>query len=164
MSKLSKFYDKKKSEEMIKKRYKNCIPSIRLSLKRIVPTEDFQILKEILRSQGWKDWHILLAIFNLVMNYRMSKLGILSNVNSMIEFGEKYPYQEENKNSIFVPLDEFTEENMKKSLELSMPASLNVYGFTLKAKKIKIDEIKQFLAEKFNYWVDDVDHEPIFDI
>ncbi|MBA7514088.1 hypothetical protein ES705_06112 [subsurface metagenome] len=164
MSKLSKFYDKNKSEMMIKKRYKNCIPSIRLTLKRIIPTENFQKLKKILRSQGWKDWHILLAFFNLVMNYKMMKLGILNNFNSMIEFGEKYPYQEEDENSIYVPLSEFTEENMNKSLEISMPATLNIYGFSMERKKINIYEIHKFLTEKFNYWIDDTEHEPIFDI
>ena len=86
------------------------------------------------------------------------------NPNSLIEFGKIYPYQEEDDNSIFVPISEFTEENMKRALEISMPATLGIYGFSMERKKMNIDEMRQFLSEKFNYWVDDVDHEPIFDI
>lgn len=61
---------------MIKNRYRNCIPAILLTLKRIVPSEEFQNLKNLLRLKGWKDWHILLAIDNLVIHYRMIKQEI----------------------------------------------------------------------------------------
>ena len=82
----------------------------------------------------------------------------------MIEFSKKYPYQEEQESSIYVPLSEFTLEQMKISLESSMPATLKIYGFSLKGKKVNRDEMKIFLAEKFNYWNDDIDHEYIFDL
>ncbi len=163
MSKLSKFYNKKISEKMIKNRYKNSIPPIRLTLKRIVPTEEFQQLKKSFRLSGWKDWHILLAFFNLVLNYRMRELGILNNINEMVEFTENFLYQEEREGSIQVPLSEFTEHNMTKSLEQSMSATLGTYGFSLEGKSLEIEEIKRFLSEKFNYWKDDVEHENIFD-
>lgn len=164
MSKLSKFYNEKKAEEQIKTRYIKCIPSIRLTLKRIIPTEKFQLIKKKLRNQGWKDWHILLALFNLAMNYRMNKLGISNNIAAMKEFYERYPYKEEKKDSIVVPLDEINEENMKSSLKISMLSTLQGYGFSLEGRKINPEEISKFLTEKFNYWEDDVDHEPIFDI
>lgn len=163
MSKLSKFYDKKKSEEMIKIRYKKCIPPIRLTLKKIVPTEKFQQLKENLRLNGWKDWHILLAFFNLVLNYRMHELGFLNNFERRAEFTNNFMYKEEKEGSIQIPLSEFTEKNMTISLEQSMLATLKIYGFSLKGKLLEIDEIKRFLSEKFNYWEDDVEHENIFD-
>ena len=63
-----------------------------------------------------------------------------------------------------MPLSEFTEENMKKSLEISMPATLNLYGFSMERKEININEIHKFLTEKFNYWIDDIEHEPIFEV
>jgi len=164
MTKLSKYYDKKKAEELIKARYTKSIPSIRKTLKRIVPTESFQLLKEKLRSQGWKDWHILLAFFNLVMNYRMEKLGISGNIVAMERFYQEYPYEEEKEDTISIPIEEITEENMKRNLQHSMMATLKGFGFSLQGKLVKPEEITEFLAEKFNYWEDDVDHDPIFDI
>ena len=163
LNKLSKFYTKEKADEMIKRRYENCIPSIRLTLKRIIPTKRFESLKISLRSLGWKDWHILMGLFNFVMNYRMKKMGILGNQDAMIKFQEVYPYKEENEQSIEVPLNEFTEENLKFGLESSMLATIYALGLSIPqntaVKKEKIYEI----LNKFNYWEDDVKHEPIFD-
>jgi hypothetical protein len=164
MKKLSKYYDKKKAKELIKARYQKSVPSIRLTLKRIVPTSSFQALKMNLRSQGWKDWHILLALFNLVMNYRMDRFGISGNIIAMEKFYQEYPYEEEKDNAIKIPLEEINEVNMKRNLQVSMLATLKGFGFSLEGKLVKPEEISDFLAEKFNYWEDDVDHEPIFDI
>ena len=150
--------------KMIEMRYKNCLPSIRLTLKRIVPTKRFQSLKNTLRSQGWKDWHILMGIFNFVMNYRMEKLEILGNQQAMIKFYETYPYQEEDEKSICTPLNEFTEENIRIALELSMLATIRAIGFDLpKNTAISKDKLRKIL-DGFNYWEDDVEHEPIFEI
>lgn len=164
LNELSKFYDKKKSKKMIKRRYKNCIPSIRLTLKQIVPTKEFQSNKESLRSQGWKDWHILMGIFNFIMNYRMDKLGILGNLQAMIQYQESYPYQEENVNSIHIPPNVITEKNIVNGLKLSMSATLNALGFsTPQNTRIQKERLLKIL-KKFNYWEDDVDHEAIFDL
>jgi len=141
---------------MIERRYKNCIPSIRLTLKRIIPTKRFQSLKNSLRSQGWKDWHILMGLFNFVMNYRMEKMGILGNKYAMIKFQETYPYQEENDEHINIPLNEFTEENLKFGLESSMPATICALGLSLpKNTAIKKEKIYEII-NKFNYWEDEV--------
>ena len=149
---------------MIERRYKNCIPSIRLTLKNIIPTKRFQSLKLSLRSQGWKDWHILMGLFNFVMNYRMEKKGILGNQHAMIKFQETYPYKEENENSISIPLNQFTEENLKFSLESSMLATICALGLSIPQNTaIKKEKIYDIL-NKFNYWEDDVEHEPIFDL
>ena len=164
MTKLSKYYDKAKAEESIKARYSKSIPSIRLTFKRIVPTKSFQLLKEKLRSQGWKDWHILLALVNLVMNYRMEKLGITGNIVAMEKFYQEYLYEEEKDNAVSIPIEEINEANMKTNLQVSMLGTLKGLGFSLERKLIKREEIADFLADKFNYWEDDIDHEPIFDI
>lgn len=149
---------------MIKRRYKNCIPSIRLTLKKMVPTKRFQSLKLSLRSQEWKDWHILMGLFNFVMNYRMEKMGILGNQYAMIKFQESYLYQEENDASIKVPLNVISEENLKFGLESSMLATMCALGLSLPQNTtIKKEKIYEIL-NKFNYWEDDVEHKPIFDL
>ena len=164
MTKLSKFYDKTKAEELIKARYTNSLPSIRKTLKRILLTDSFQQLKENLRNQGWKDWHILLAFFNLAMNHRMEKLGIIGNIAAMEKFYQDYPYEEEKEDAVSIPVEIINEENMKFNLQVSMLATLKGFGFSLEQKMVKPEEISDFLAEKFNYWEDDVEHDPIFDV
>ncbi len=162
ISKLSKFYVKAKSEEMIKNRYRNCIPAIRLTLERIVPSKEFQNLKGLLRLKGWKDWHILLAIDNLTISYRMKKLGINTIEKSKI-YSKKF-LEEEKDNAIRVPLSEFTEENMTEALQGSMLSTLKLLGFSFPERPIKIQKIESFLRNKFNYFEDDVAHDNILDI
>ncbi len=164
MKKLSKFYDRNKSGMMIRSRYRKCIPPIRLTLKRIVPTKEFQLLKENLRKLNWKDWHILMAIDNLVLNYRFNKLNLIQQFPSMEQFAREFLNKEEDEEDLVVPLEEFTEEKMEIALEFSMLATLKLFGFSLEGKSINGDELKSFLAEKFNYWNDDVEHNPIFDL
>lgn len=53
------------------------------------------------------------------------------NQYAMINFGETYLYQEENDDSLIVPLDEFTEENLKFGLESSFPANICALGLSL---------------------------------
>ena len=90
-------------------------------------------------------------------------MGIRGNMYVMKDFQEKYPYIEENENSVKIPLREFTEENLKTGLETSMLATICTLGFTIPQNSmIKKEQIYEIL-EKFNYWEDDVDHEPIFD-
>ena len=164
MNKLSKFYNKNESEKMIKRRYENCIPSIRMTLKKLVPTKKFQSIKTSLSSQGWKDWHILMGIFNFIMNYRMDKLGILGDQLSMIKFQETYTYQEENDSSIQIPMSIITEQNIKIGLDISMPATINALGFSI-PQNIRIDKDKiRKILDSYNYWEDDIDHDAIFEI
>lgn len=149
---------------MIKRRYENCIPSIRLTLKRVVPTKKFQSIKISLRSQGWKDWHILMGIFNFIMNYRMEKLGISGNKLAMIKFQETYLYQEENDRSIQIPMNIITEQNIKNGLEISMLATINALGFSI-PQNIYIEKDKiRIILDNFNYWEDDIDHDAIFEL
>lgn len=91
-------------------------------------------------------------------------MGILGNEDAMIKFQETYPYKEENENSINIPLNEFTEENLKTGLESSMLATIYALGLSIPQNTaIKKEKIYDIL-NKFNYWEDDVEHEPIFDL
>ncbi len=82
----------------------------------------------------------------------------------MAKFSDIYLYQEENDDSINVPLDEFTEGNLKFGLKSSMVATISVLGLSLPQnvaiKKEKISEI----LNKFNYWEDDFEHDVVFDL
>jgi len=164
LNKLSKFYNKNDAEGMIRRRYENSVPSIRITLKHFVPTKEFQEIKNSFRSKGWKDWHILMGIFNFIMNYRMEKMGILGNLQAMIKFQELYPYQEESQHSIQIPMSVITEKNIMNGLEMSIPATLSALGFSIPPDtRIEKNKLLKIL-EKFNYWENDVEHEPLFDL
>ncbi len=159
---LSKFYDKTNSEEMIKNRYKNCLAPIRFTLKQIIPSKEFQNLKDLLRQKGWKDWHILLAIDNLVITYRMKIKGI-NTLEKCKDYSKKI-LEKEQENAIKVPLSEFTEENMSEALNGSMLSTLKLLGFSFPVRSLDLQKVENFLREKYNYFNDDIAHDNIFDI
>ena len=162
INKLSKFYDKKKSEEMIKNRYKNCVSSMWLTLKQIIPSKEFQNLKNLLRQKGWKDWHILLAIDNLVITYRMKIKGI-HTLEEYKEYSKEF-LKKEQENAVKVHLNEFTEEKMSEALNGSMLSTLKLLGFSFPLRSPDFQKIEDFLKEKYNYFNDDVAHDNIFEI
>lgn len=151
----------RRAKKEIKRRYKLCIPPIRLTLKRIVPTKEFQDVKEFLRLNGWKDWHLLLAIGNLVFNYRIVKLGIKKE-QEKIDYIKGVMYLEEKKDTVEVPFAEFTVDNLYHYLYNSAFTTLKGYGYKVDSN-MRLDEIRQLLDE-INYWEYDVAHEPIFDL
>ena len=161
-NKLSKFYDKEVSEEMIRNRYKNCLGSIKFTLERILLSKEFQNLKNLLRQKGWKDWHILLAIDNLMIMYRMNKEQIKTPEEAKV-YSKKF-LKEEQKDDIKVPLSIFTEENLHNALRGSMLSTLKLLGFSIPLKTIDMQKIEIFLKEKFNYFEDDIEHSNIFDL
>ncbi len=148
INKLSKFYEKEVSEEMIRNRYKNCIAPIKFILEQILPSKEFQNLKNLLRKKGWKDWHILLAIDNLTIMFRMNKEQI-DTPEKAKAYNKKF-LEEEQIDDIKVSLSVFTEENMHNTLRGSMLHTLKHLGFSIPARSIDMQQVETFLKEKFN--------------
>jgi hypothetical protein len=58
---------------MIRKRHENLMPPVRLTVKRLAQDETLMTMAEELRFQGWKDWHLLTAVANIVVNSARSR-------------------------------------------------------------------------------------------
>ena len=114
-----------------------------------------------MRQKGWKDWHILLALDNLTIMYRMNKEQI--NTPEKAKAYSKKFLEEEQINDIKIPLSLFIEENMHNALRGSMLSTLKLLGFSIPVRSIDMQKVETFLKEKFNYFKDDMDHSNIFD-
>ena len=99
-------YTEAKARERIENRYKNCFPGICFTLKRLSRNPEFQATLARLRSDGWKDWHVMHMIFNVTMNYRLdfnSKVYPLKRAE--IEEQQRLLQQPEAEDAPLVPLD-----------------------------------------------------------
>jgi len=77
----------------------------------------------VLREEGWLDWHILVAVMHLVLNYRIQRaLSLGLSRREVEELSDQWTKEVEKENSIHVPLSEFSVENLKVQLRLSMLA------------------------------------------
>jgi hypothetical protein len=69
-------YDRDEAETMIACRYERVPPLIARTLERANNEPAFLDLAGELRSQGWRDWHIMHALVNLSINHRLGAEGL----------------------------------------------------------------------------------------
>ena len=57
-------YSRETAEEMLRNRYELFAENMRYTLPRLLADQGFRELLAELRAEGWKDWHIALAVFS----------------------------------------------------------------------------------------------------
>jgi hypothetical protein len=120
-----------------------------------------------LREQGWKDWHILLALKNVAVNYwinhadqqiDLGSMGVESataHVKAAVESGEWDAKD-------VVPISEITEKNLLAAIErVGLANELSALGVE-PSPLIDPTSVGEFLARRMKYWDLDVPHDPIF--
>lgn len=157
------FYSEQEQLDVIRRRYENSVRPIRLTLDKLAQRDHFIELVDKLRSDGWKDWHILMALANLVVNYRVVKSVSPSSLDSAQEVTLEYMNREEDENSIPIPLDLVTEENLRRRMKTGMLASLRGLGHEINIATPPFEAVSEFLGERYNYWDLDVKHDDPFE-
>ena len=113
-------YSHDKAKELIQTRYENLAASLRITVAMLASSEKFRPTVEKLRARGWLDWHILDAIFNLVMNYRFPS----DHLDSFSEETQKEmlepAFGPESATAEPVPIGLFTFEKMNNYRQLAM--------------------------------------------
>ena len=154
-------YNKKKSEELIRERYKKSIIPISLTLQKLKDKPFFQEIVKKLRLEDWKDWHILMSIALITVNYRVNRLEIKDLDDQKKKCIEQMSIRE-TSGSMSVPLVEYQEINLRNYLIMSMLSTLKIFDLEYKAKTIFKDSIKEFLEKRCRYFSDDIPHEDFF--
>lgn len=65
-----------KAKEAIRTRYKRIPPVVAYSLAELLQEPEFNATVKELRSQGWRDWHILTALGTTIFNQRLAREGL----------------------------------------------------------------------------------------
>lgn len=167
---VSAKYDEEKTREHIQNRYTNCIKPIRLTLARLVKIEAFQKNVRTLKNEGWKDWHLLRALSDIVTNSKANhfvnqQFSGYSEEIRVREFGrinQKLVWQEEAGSYIEIPIEEFSIEKIRSRLLLGSLSSLHSYGLVCNSPIPDIQNIHELLVKRFRYLEDDVEHPDIF--
>ena len=83
-------------------------------MERLRRSATFQASLASLRSAGWKDWHILLAVMNVTLNFRLKRLVPQgANPDVVKDTQRRLLNTPEDESSIVVPDEEFTEDNLR---------------------------------------------------
>lgn len=158
-------YDRAASLDGITSQYETMLPPVRLTLPRLAQDPAFKELSASLRAQGWKDWHLLLAVVNIVVNRRAAHLGLNMTTpisQSDIERFRTLMEKEERADDPETPLSIFTEGRMWFHLGNAARTTAHRWGLEVRLNPLDHRSFLGLLGDRFNYWNDDVEHASIF--
>lgn len=168
---LSNKYDNEKALKGIENRFNNSHKCIYLTLEKLKKEAGFSILINELRNEGWKDWQIIMNIFNFIINYKIKvfeKIEISEDEDKMKRFRDmmiKYKNMDEKDCYIDFPLEAFKTEEFKAQLRINYVTVLNYFGLESKSITPNFEAIKEFLDVRFNFKDDNFDeNNPLQDI
>jgi hypothetical protein len=156
-------YSKNESLAVVRKRYRKLPPLVRRTLPRLLADETVRRDLQLLKGEGWKDWHLLLAIENVRFNYWINSTPEL---REKINRGDKEALMksrgvEEGDEDPVIPSEEFKIENLKQSLRVSQLSTLSGLGLGVSQQTPNLEGVDRLLR-RFHYWDDDVPHPDIF--
>jgi hypothetical protein len=155
-------YSTDESRRQIARRYQRMTGVLQLTLHRLRQSPAFFETVQHLRQRGWRDWHILGAIFASVLNYRSHQEYGPHGANE--EFATKFLQTSEQPDSTEVPASEFTEERLDFYRRFNTAAILKTWGLELHHPALSPEVIEEFLATRYGYWTDDMEHENLFGV
>ncbi|MFK0042186.1 hypothetical protein ACIQTW_20310 [Paenarthrobacter sp. NPDC090517] len=125
----------------------------------------FTFIAKRLRREGWLDWHLLLAIANIVVNGRAAARGIRLSRNMTASEQRAFIdliHEPARTSDPVLPTSSFTEDSLRIHLSTAAVSGLGTLGLTLHKKAVPTEAILSFLGDRYRYWEDDSEHEPYF--
>jgi hypothetical protein len=147
--------------ERVPGRYHAFANTLRITLPRLVRENSVQQAISELRSEGWKDWHLLMAISNLVINFRIAKSG--SDISDpavrerFMRLEPEDPCEEEIDPAMI------TTDALRMQLLFSAGATADALGLE-PSGALSPEEIQHVLATRYSYWQDDAPHDDPFSV
>jgi hypothetical protein len=116
-----------------------------------------------LRSRGWLDWHLVLAVYNVCLNYRARPFTHKSrstvDIRSAVAQLARIP---EPDTADPVPLAEFTLASLEEALDMASLATAKRFGLDVqRANTPNIKAIQRLLTRRYGYLTDDCPHEDV---
>lgn len=153
-------YDQAKTLGWIRNRYENALPPVRHTVTRLRRSERFRRTLEVLRGEGWKDWHILLAVMNIAFNYRMQAERIDINAPGPEQLARLHAPEDEAAEP--VPEEAFGPDAMRMMNDILQIRCIGQVGLELHQQEPTVEAINTFLSTRYRFWEDDVPHEDPF--
>jgi hypothetical protein len=148
----------------IERRYSVGLDGLRFTLPRVVNKPEFRKRVDILRTQGWKDWHLLLAMLNAAANYRATlKLGANADIQEFQKAMNAEVFSAETADRPEVPVDKFSVSALKMFLLMAICSALGAQGLELHQQTPNIDGLFKYAGARWRYFDLDVTHPRIFD-
>lgn len=152
-------YDPATSTELAAGRYTNISGTLTATLPVLSAHEPFLEVVRNLRTDGWKDWHVLLAVLHVAQNQRMPLRRPPASEAEARELFKKFTAPEPPDDP--APLGLFTEEALREAIRFSWASTLKVWGLELHQNPPDIHALESLLATRYGYWSDDSPHDDL---
>lgn len=158
VSEVSAKYDSAAVQRHIQGRFRAMTPRLHLTLAHLQREAGYAQWLADLRAEGWLDWQIIMAMFNVVLNYKV--LRELSN-QGLDPRSEDYRqamhpaferYQSRDERDCYLPfsLDIFQSQDFRQHLEHTVVYGLKSLGLENKASIPNVEAVRGFLQTRFN--------------
>jgi hypothetical protein len=151
-------YDRGEALAAITRRYTRIPDLYHLTVAQVLADEGVRALFAQLREEGWRDWHLLAVIPPVAFNYRANKLGLDQASRSDRATLESLLNARETEQSLAVPMEVFTEEQVRMALKLNPATVAQGWNLTPPTQTPNFDAMLEVLSTRYSYLVDDVEH------
>ena len=155
-------YSSDKAIELLQHRYETLAQSLRITAPLLSRSEEFDLVVQSLRAQGWLDWHILIAVANIVLNYRYLPDNSSPPSEQAIREITQAAFSPESATAPPVPFGLFTTGRMQNARHYAMMFLLKNWSLECHQRTPDMAAIERLLAARYGYWDDDVPHEDPF--
>ncbi len=156
-------YDEAIALQQVRRRYEVSLAGLCYTLPRVMADPAFQETVAALRTDGWKDWHVLVAMLNAVANYRVNRrIDARANEERYAEAMKDKLFSPEKPESPPVPTTHLTRELLRMHLLMALNSGLSSEGLQFHHRTPNIDSIFNYARHRWRYFDLDVEHPDIF--
>ena len=160
---FGKEYSPEASKDAIRNRYENISEALPNTLQVLSTDAGFIQTVRTLQDRGWKDWHILMAIYNTALNaYARKEYGSKITNKKLQEHAQSFAKSPGQYDSQPLSPTDFSLAQLEFHRKSSLGAILHSWGLSINHPSCSIEVLEKFLSEKYRYWDDDVEHHQIF--
>jgi hypothetical protein len=150
----------------IERRYQYARDNVQFTLPMLRRNRTFMQVYDRLIAKGWKDWHVVLAVGNLVNNYQLRVTGNNRVPDGQLDHWRKRSFERfftpERQEDPRPPVEEFSDDKMEFALDMAIASMLQGKGWQLKNPTPNLKALRRFAAERYKFFDLDVKHEPFF--
>jgi len=157
-------YSESDSLEAVKRRYSILPKKLGVHLTWAADRPVFQAAVAALRQEGWKDWHLLLALYNSSLNYiakSADERSVLATQQDLVARANDLDRMDSLPAGVAIPDSELGEGSLRSSLRMSMVSTFRSLNLELHGRAVDQQAVEQLLSQRYGYWIDDIDHEDL---
>jgi hypothetical protein len=154
-------YNLKEDETVIRRRYALADSQLKFTIKRIKQNEPLLAAIHALLNEGWKEWHVVLALLNIRWNFVAQMKFGNPTPEQMYSMKDTVVKGQESETDTPIPAELLTGERLREALEMSHLSTLSNWGFHPRQMTPNRAGVQRLLR-RFKYWNSDVPHTPLF--